>query len=119
MTRPDWLNLNGLWDYAITPVDTPAPREYPGKILVPFPVESALSGVMGSLDEKHVLTYRRAFALPAAWQGRRTRLNFGAVDWRATVYVNGQLQGSTGGAMTPSASISRARSGPKGRRNWW
>lgn len=93
MTRPDWLNLNGLWDYAITPVDTPAPREYPGKILVPFPVESALSGVMGSLDEKHVLTYRRAFALPAAWQGRRTRLNFGAVDWRATVYVNGQLQG--------------------------
>src|ERR1035438_2939312 len=69
MTRKVWLNLNGLWDYTILDTNVPAPSSYEGKILVPFPVESALSGVMRRLDEKHHLVYRRAFKLPRSWKG--------------------------------------------------
>ncbi|MGC8830249.1 MAG: beta-L-arabinofuranosidase domain-containing protein [Verrucomicrobiia bacterium] len=88
MERKEWMNLNGLWDYAITAKDAPQPQKYDGKILVPFPIESALSGVMKRLDEKSRLWYRRGFKIPRAWQGKRILLHFGAVDWEATVYVN-------------------------------
>jgi len=90
LVRADWMNLNGLWDYAITP---DAINELPpstGKILVPFPVESALSGVMTNFDEHSKLWYHRTFAVPAAWRGQRVRLHFGAVDWRCEVCVNGR-----------------------------
>ena len=89
LVRADWLSLNGLWDYVITPVGAETPREYGGSILVPFPLESALSGVKGRLDEKSTLWYRRRFQVPAAWADRRVRLHFGAVDWEARVLVNG------------------------------
>ena len=93
MVRADWMNLNGLWDYAITADTVQQPTSYDGKILVPYPVESALSGVMRDLDEQHTLWYHRTFAVPAAWSGRRVLLRFGAVDWQARVFVNGREMG--------------------------
>ena len=104
MVRKEWLNLNGLWQYAITPKDAPQPAQWEGEILVPYPVESALSGVMRRVGEKERLWYRRTFELPAAWR-RPTRieelsaaprllLHFGAVDWETTVWVNGRKVGT-------------------------
>ena len=93
LVRPDWLNLNGLWDYAITADTAGQPGRYQGRILVPFPVESALSGVMTNVDEHGKLWYHREFAVPAAWRGRRVRLHFGAVDWACSVWVNGRAIG--------------------------
>lgn len=94
MVRTDWLNLNGLWDYAITGDGVHQPTIYQGKILVPYPVESALSGVHRSLDEQDNLWYHRTFRVPAAWAGKRIMLRFGAVDWQARVRVNGHEVGS-------------------------
>ena len=89
LVRPDWENLNGLWDYAISPDSADRPPPFAGRILVPFPVESALSGVMTHFDENSKLWYHRAFSVPASWRGRRVRLHFGSVDWRCQVWVNG------------------------------
>ncbi len=83
LVRKDWLNLNGLWDLKLA--DGTAAR-----ILVPYPVEAALSGVMKHADR---MTYRRTFEIPKGWSGRRVLLHFGAVDWEAKVSVNGQELG--------------------------
>ena len=90
LVRTDWLSLNGLWNYTITPSSAKAATNFDGQILVPFPIESALSGVMRRLDENSTLWYQRRFQVPAAWAGKRVRLHFGAVDWRARVFINGQ-----------------------------
>lgn len=89
LVRTDWLNLNGLWDYAISPDSVDKLPPLAGKILVPFPVESALSGVMTNFNEHSKLWYRRSFSVPPSWRARRVRLHFGAVDWRCHVWVNG------------------------------
>jgi hypothetical protein len=93
LVRKDWLNLNGLWNYAIAPATNPPPLSFDGQILVPFPVESALSGVMKPLDEKSVLWYQRKVAVPSEWRGQRVRLHFEAVDWQSRVLVNGKEVG--------------------------
>lgn len=98
LVRRDWQNLNGLWDFAIQPEQDPSPKQYQTQILVPFPVESALSGVMKPVGEHDRLWYRRLFALPRNWLGRRVLLHFGAVDFETTVWVNGKEVGRhTGG----------------------
>ena len=98
MVRRDWQNLNGLWDYAITgqkpEAGSPKPERWDGQILVPFPVESALSGVMKRVYETNGLWYRRTFAVPKSWSGKNVLLHFGAVDWATTVFVNGKEVGS-------------------------
>jgi len=93
LVRGDWQNLNGVWQLAFGKEGDAAPvgKTLDRQILVPFPVESALSGVMKHSDR---LWYRRTFSVPAAWAGRRTMLNFGAADWEATVWVNGKEQGT-------------------------
>ena len=93
LVRTGWRNLNGLWDYVVTGQDAPAPTDYGGKILVPYPLESALSGVQGSLKSGERLWYRRTFLSEPPSFGTRTFLHFGAVDFEATVYVNGKEVG--------------------------
>ncbi len=90
LVRDAWLNLNGPWDYAIRPRDAGAPDAYDGAILVPFPVESTLSGVAKRVGADGQLWYRRTFHVPDDWRGRRVMLHFGAVDWMAAVEVNGR-----------------------------
>lgn len=101
MERPEWKNLNGLWDYAILPAGTPAPTAWQGEILVPFCAESSLSGVGKEVGDKNELWYRRSFTVPASWKGQRVMLNFGAVDWKCDVWVNGTLVGGHTGGYTP------------------
>ncbi|WP_116125325.1 glycoside hydrolase family 2 protein [Lewinella sp. IMCC34183] len=102
MTRGEWTNLNGEWEYAITPLSqsTP-PRRYDGTILVPFAVESSLSGVKKLVGEEQYLWYRREFPAPRLGNGDRLLLHFGAVDFRATVYLNGEVVGGHEGGYVP------------------
>ncbi len=93
MVRSEWLNLNGLWDLAIVDKDSPRPEQFESQILVPFPIESALSGVRKRVTENDRIWYRRSFQVPRKWTGRRVLLHFGAVDFEAKVYVNGQQIG--------------------------
>jgi beta-galactosidase/beta-glucuronidase len=92
LVRNEWLNLNGVWGFDITASDE-QPTTFSTEILVPFPVESALSGVMKAVSEKERLWYRRTFDIPRGWLGRRILLNFGAVDFEAKVFVNGKNVG--------------------------
>ena len=101
MERADWKNLNGLWEYAIVGADSRKPEKFQGEILVPFAVESALSGVGKSVGENRSLWYRRSFTVPVSWKGRDVMLNFGAVDWEAEVWVNGIKVGGHKGGYTP------------------
>jgi hypothetical protein len=94
MQRQDWINLNGEWDYAICPRGAiRPPSHFEGSILVPFAVESHLSGVGRRVGKGERLWYRRTFSVPALTGGRRLLLHFGAVDWQADVFLNGQALG--------------------------
>lgn len=101
LVRRDWLNLNGLWDYAIAAKDAPKPGKWDGKILVPFAVESALSGVGRPVGASQALWYRRTVAVPRAFRAGRVLLHFGAVDWESTVWVNGREAGTHRGGYDP------------------
>ncbi|MDR2774447.1 MAG: beta-galactosidase [Tannerella sp.] len=99
--RSLWSNLNGLWEYAVTPLGTVEPASFEGQILVPFCIESSLSGVMKEVGERNELWYKREFTVPSGWKGKNIVLNFGAVDWKADVFVNDIQIGSHKGGYTP------------------
>ena len=88
-------------DYAIRAKGEAEPVAYDGKILVPFAVESSLSGVQKEVGAEKELWYKRSFTVPSGWKGRTVLLHFGAVDWRAEVFVNDVLIGSHQGGYTP------------------
>ncbi|MEW1901511.1 AbfB domain-containing protein [Streptomyces sp. NPDC086147] len=107
MTRPDWQSLNGEWEFLNPPTDgagnvdrnaaPPLGQTLPERILVPYPVESALSGIMRN-DNRDLMFYKRSFTVPQNWSGRRVQLHFGAVDHEATVWANGtRVTGHKGG----------------------
>lgn len=101
MERTDWLNLNGTWEYAILPAGQGEPKDFEGSILVPFAAESSLSGVQKEVGVENELWYRRTFTVPSKWKGKNLLLNFGAVDWKAEVFVNDILVGSHKGGYAP------------------
>ncbi|MCQ2305149.1 MAG: beta-galactosidase [Bacteroidales bacterium] len=112
MVRPTWKNLNGLWQYAITPKGEKTPTAYEGDILVPFCVESSLSGVQKTVGQDSALWYEKTFAVPNEWKNDRVLLHFGAVDWMTDVWVNGVKVGSHTGGYTPfTFDITQALSG--------
>lgn len=112
MERTEWKNLNGLWDYAIIEKGKHTPSVFDGKILVPFAVESSLSGVSKTVGAEKELVYRRAFDVPSSWKGKRVLLHFGAVDWKTDVWVNDVKVGSHTGGFTPfSFDITEALQG--------
>lgn len=101
MERKEWKNLNGLWNYAIQEVGKSAPAKYDGQILVPFAVESSLSGVMKEVGAKNELWYNTTFNIDSNWKGQNILLHFGAVDWKTEVWLNGVKIGSHTGGYTP------------------
>ena len=101
MERAEWQNLNGLWEYAIIPAGKQKPSSFDGEILVPFAVESSLSGVQKRVGKENELWYQRAFMVPTKWKNDRILLHFGAVDWKADVWVNNVKVGQHTGGYTP------------------
>lgn len=99
--RKDWICLNGEYDYAVTGDTADAPKKYDGKILVPFSVESELSGVGKALLPDQRLWYRRKFTVGKEFSGKEALLHFGAVDWQCSVWVNGKLVGEHTGGYNP------------------
>lgn len=90
MVRPSWQNLNGLWQYAITPkVQETLPARFDGNILVPFAIESSLSGVARTVGKDSVLWYKRTIDV-ASFKNKNVLLHFGAVDWQADIFLNGK-----------------------------
>lgn len=109
MERSDWRNLNGLWNYKVLPAGQPMPDAFDGKILVPFAIESSLSGVGKALGAENELWYQRDFMIPTEWNKERVLLHFGAVDWKSDVWVNNIKVGHhTGGFAAFSFDITNA-----------
>lgn len=107
LVRKDWQNLNGLWEFAFDDGNEgrtagwQSGKTLPMKILVPFTFEAALSGIGRGSEIHERVWYRRTFDVPAAWKGRRIRLNFNACDWETTVWLNGKELGSHRGGYAP------------------
>ena len=107
--RPEWMNLNGLWNFQFDDENIGLEQrwfnaaDFPGKILVPFSFESNASGI-GDRSFHPCVWYQRTFEIPPAWNEKRIRLNFGAVDYRATVWVNGVVVAWHEGGHTPFCS---------------
>lgn len=100
LERDEWKNLNGLWNYAVVPMLENKPQNWDGDILVPFGIESALSGVKERVGPDNKLWYQKKFTVPENWDEERIKLHFGAVDWRANVWVNGKKVGGHDGGYT-------------------
>ncbi|MCO6047098.1 beta galactosidase jelly roll domain-containing protein [Aeoliella sp. ICT_H6.2] len=101
LRRGQWWNLNGPWEYAVRPDNAEQPQKYDGEILVPFAIESQLSGVEKYVGYAELLWYRRSFSRPEMDDGERLLLNFGAVDWLCEVWVNGKKVGEHRGGYDP------------------
>lgn len=109
LEREDWMNLNGLWNYTICSQNG-TPGEFDKKILVPFCIESSLSGVMKPFEADDALWYKREITIPEAWKGKKIILHFGAVDYKADIYMNGtigrhRIASHTGGHSAFSVDI--------------
>ncbi|MDR1743141.1 MAG: beta-galactosidase [Dysgonamonadaceae bacterium] len=101
LERPEWKNLNGLWNFAVTSLQEAQPATYEGRILVPFAVESSLSGVQQAVNDKQQMWYNRTFTIPKQWKNKRILLHFGAVDWKTEIFVNDVFIGSHTGGYSP------------------
>jgi hypothetical protein len=101
MVRQAWQNLNGLWQFEITGKAAPQPANFSQQILVPFPVESALSGLKKRVEPKDRMWYQRPFAMPEAWRAGRVLVHFTAADWDTEVFVNGKSVGRHIGGYDP------------------
>jgi hypothetical protein len=109
MVRSKWTNLNGLWEYAVTAKEADQPQQFSGQILVPYPIESALSGVKKALQPEEILWYKRTINKPATKTGEHVLLHFGAVDFDATVFLNGkQIGNHKGGYQNFSFDVTDA-----------
>ncbi|MHA1717182.1 MAG: glycoside hydrolase family 2 protein [Promethearchaeota archaeon] len=101
LKRDEWLNLNGIWECSITRKSANKPKSFDKKILVPFCIESALSGICQKVKPNQKLWYKRTFEIPEKWADSRILLHFGAVDWETNVWVNEHLVGTHKGGFTP------------------
>ncbi len=101
LVRDQWQNLNGSWDYAILPKGSNEPNAFDGKILVPYAIESSLSGVQKMVGDKNELWYHRTFNVPATWKNKAVILHFGAVDWKADIWINDIKVGAHQGGYAP------------------
>lgn len=102
MQRNEWKNLNGIWEFqeAQNGDILPTGKRLKEQILVPFPWESAISGVRRQIDSQ-AAWYRRKFTVPREWKGKSIRLNFGAIDWESTIFINGRYAGTHKGGYDP------------------
>lgn len=100
MVRKKWTNLNGLWDYAVTAKDV-KPEKWDGQILVPFPVESALSSVKRKVSDTESIWYKTTFTIPNSWKKEKLLLNFEASDWETKIWVDGKVAGTHKGGYDP------------------
>ena len=100
LERKQWLNLNGIWSYSITDVNSQKPDNFDGEILVPFSIESSLSGVMKSLNEKQILWYYKEFEIPDNWKDKNIIIHFNAVDWICELYINDNKIGEHSGGYS-------------------
>ena len=101
LVREAWQNLNGLWQFEIAVKDAPQPARFSQQILVPYPVESALSGIKKRVSQKDRLWYQRCFTVPDAWRAGRVLLHFTVSDWSTEVFVNGKAVGKHEGGYDP------------------
>jgi hypothetical protein len=101
LRRERWINLNGAWEYAIADSTATLPAVFDGTVIVPFPIESQLSGVTRAVTPRQRVWYRRTFELDTHAAGERWLLHFGAVDWETRVWVNGHELGSHRGGYDP------------------
>ncbi|MEE0982301.1 MAG: glycoside hydrolase family 2, partial [Acutalibacteraceae bacterium] len=101
LVRKDWQNLNGRFEYAITGLNENIPEKFDGEIIVPFAPECYLSGVGRTVTENDYLWYRKKFVLDSCFNGKNVILNFGAVDWKCVVYVNGKVVTEHQGGYVP------------------
>ena len=97
LVRDDWQSLNGVWEFGVASAGDSLPGEgdLTERIRVPFPIQSALSGIMRTEAR---MWYRRTFSVPGSWSGERILLHFGAVTHEAVVYVNGEEVGTHRGS---------------------
>ncbi len=101
MVRSEWKSLNGRWHFAKNDTATGQPDTFDREIIVPYPVESALSGIKQSVSPEEMIWYKRTFFIPESWSGRFIQLHFGASDWETTIYINGTEIGMHRGGYDP------------------
>lgn len=102
LQRSQWMNLNGLWNFAVTDQTTTKKQvKYEGQILVPFAIESSLSGVQRTFLPTDKLWYQHSFTIDDAWKGKNIILHFQAVDYECQVWVNDKLAGTHKGGNNP------------------